>query len=270
MYCVSFIVAGDGDPVDVLELGGRTAVTGEVYPVRILGALAMLDDAAVDWKIITLRDDDQMADWLYGEESHIRFKFLTLFSSVLTHMLFQQNPGGLRSIVPCQSPTHRHARIADVSQIIPTVDLAKSSAEDASVVGESLAAPRTAPSTALPGIAVAATTPAVQATAGQLRKLLDDIVVFFRDYKIPEGKPANTFAYGANYLDAAAAIEIVRQHHMHWCVVARAAAGSSDAAVAARAGRYDTTCRKSLSGPLLRAVDAAAESGITVPEGVWM
>jgi inorganic pyrophosphatase len=58
---------GDGDPVDVLEIGSQPAVTGAVYPVRILGALAMLDDAAVDWKIITLRlDDPEAGPWLNG------------------------------------------------------------------------------------------------------------------------------------------------------------------------------------------------------------
>jgi len=35
---------GDGDPVDVIEIGSRNAVIGEVYPVKALGVLALIDE----------------------------------------------------------------------------------------------------------------------------------------------------------------------------------------------------------------------------------
>lgn len=48
-------VGGDGDPLDAVDLDPQPCFTGEVYPVRILGALALMDEDATDWKIITAR-----------------------------------------------------------------------------------------------------------------------------------------------------------------------------------------------------------------------
>jgi inorganic pyrophosphatase len=63
---------GDGDPVDVCEIGtgagasaGSAAVTtGSIYRVRIIGALAMLDGGETDWKLIAIRDTDPLASSL--------------------------------------------------------------------------------------------------------------------------------------------------------------------------------------------------------------
>ncbi|ORC93390.1 putative inorganic pyrophosphatase [Trypanosoma theileri] len=43
---------GDGDPIDVVHLGGRPAVTGAVQAVRVLGVLGLIDEGETDWKII--------------------------------------------------------------------------------------------------------------------------------------------------------------------------------------------------------------------------
>ncbi|KAJ0178573.1 hypothetical protein K1T71_005348 [Dendrolimus kikuchii] len=51
---------GDNDPVDVLEIGRRVARRGDVVPVRLLGALALIDEGETDWKLIAVdaRDED--------------------------------------------------------------------------------------------------------------------------------------------------------------------------------------------------------------------
>lgn len=57
-------VCGDGDPVDVCEIGEKTMPFGSVYPVKILGCLALLDEGEIDWKVIGINCDDPMADKL--------------------------------------------------------------------------------------------------------------------------------------------------------------------------------------------------------------
>lgn len=56
---------GDGDPLDVCEIGSKVATTGETYPVKVLGVLGMIDEGEMDWKIIAIRLDDPMADFLH-------------------------------------------------------------------------------------------------------------------------------------------------------------------------------------------------------------
>ena len=46
---------GDGDPVDVVELGDEPLAVGEVLRVRVLGAIGLIDQGEADWKIVALR-----------------------------------------------------------------------------------------------------------------------------------------------------------------------------------------------------------------------
>ena len=55
---------GDDDPVDVVEIGGEQLVSGQVYKVKVLGAYAMIDEGELDWKIIAIRADDPIAQYL--------------------------------------------------------------------------------------------------------------------------------------------------------------------------------------------------------------
>ncbi|TMW61985.1 hypothetical protein Poli38472_009478 [Pythium oligandrum] len=52
---------GDNDPVDVVEIGSRIASVGEVYPVKVLGVLGMIDDGETDWKVIAINVNDPLA-----------------------------------------------------------------------------------------------------------------------------------------------------------------------------------------------------------------
>ena len=54
-------VGGDNDPVDIVEIGSARCDMGGVYPVKALGALAMIDDGEVDWKVLAIRADDPLA-----------------------------------------------------------------------------------------------------------------------------------------------------------------------------------------------------------------
>lgn len=54
-------VSGDGDPLDVTEIGSKVMPFGAVYPVKVLGTLALLDEGEVDWKVIAINVDDPAA-----------------------------------------------------------------------------------------------------------------------------------------------------------------------------------------------------------------
>ena len=52
---------GDGDPVDVCEIGSKVHKRGEVIGVKILGCLAMIDEGETDWKVIAIDVNDPKA-----------------------------------------------------------------------------------------------------------------------------------------------------------------------------------------------------------------
>ena len=45
---------GDGDPLDVLDISQSPRTSGEVAPVRVIGAVAMVDDGAADWNVLVV------------------------------------------------------------------------------------------------------------------------------------------------------------------------------------------------------------------------
>jgi len=52
---------GDGDPIDVVEIGFRVAKRGEIKQVKILGVLALIDEGETDWKVIAIDVNDPLA-----------------------------------------------------------------------------------------------------------------------------------------------------------------------------------------------------------------
>jgi len=56
---------GDNDPVDFIEIGERRAKRGEVMHVKILGALGLVDEGELDWKIIGIDVFDEQAQFLH-------------------------------------------------------------------------------------------------------------------------------------------------------------------------------------------------------------
>lgn len=53
---------GDNDPLDVVEIGSKILPCGSVTKVKVLGALAMIDDGELDWKLIAINVNDDLAD----------------------------------------------------------------------------------------------------------------------------------------------------------------------------------------------------------------
>lgn len=52
---------GDGDPLDVVEIGADKLARGAVVPVRVLGAIALIDEGELDWKLIAIAAGDAAA-----------------------------------------------------------------------------------------------------------------------------------------------------------------------------------------------------------------
>ena len=52
---------GDGDPIDVCEIGEAVGYVGQVKQVKVLGTLALLDEGETDWKIIVIDVNDPLA-----------------------------------------------------------------------------------------------------------------------------------------------------------------------------------------------------------------
>jgi len=57
-------VIGDNDPLDALEVGVRQMKSGEVAPSKVLGVLALVDDGECDWKLILLKKDDLLSQFV--------------------------------------------------------------------------------------------------------------------------------------------------------------------------------------------------------------
>jgi len=55
---------GDNDPIDVCEIGFRVAKRGEIYAVKIIGTIALIDEGETDWKLIAIAVNDPLADKL--------------------------------------------------------------------------------------------------------------------------------------------------------------------------------------------------------------
>ncbi|EFA78587.1 inorganic pyrophosphatase [Heterostelium album PN500] len=53
---------GDNDPVDVVEVGSRVIARGQVKQVKVLGALALIDEGETDWKVLAIDIEDPNAN----------------------------------------------------------------------------------------------------------------------------------------------------------------------------------------------------------------
>ena len=54
-------VKGDGDPLDVIEIGNKVLETGSTHFVKPLGTLAMIDGGELDYKMLVIRESDPLA-----------------------------------------------------------------------------------------------------------------------------------------------------------------------------------------------------------------
>ena len=136
-----FRCKGDGDPVDVMDIGSKLHQTGEVIQVKILGTIgnifnqfhdeflyftiitAMIDEGQTDWKVVSIDIEDPLAP--------------------------------------------KFSDISDVDVYMP--------------------------------------------------KLLPSTVEWLRNYKMADGKPANTFAFNARSKTKNFTLNVLRETHQQWC-----------------------------------------------------
>ncbi|KAL2214510.1 inorganic pyrophosphatase [Sarocladium strictum] len=66
---------GDNDPVDLFDVSGiDEGYVGQVKQVKILGALAMVDDDSTDWKVIAIDIRDPVADLVESVEDLEKYR----------------------------------------------------------------------------------------------------------------------------------------------------------------------------------------------------
>jgi len=65
---------GDKDPLDVCEIGEAIATVGEVKQVKVLGAMALIDEGETDWKILCIDVRDPLAEQLNDIDDIERLK----------------------------------------------------------------------------------------------------------------------------------------------------------------------------------------------------
>jgi inorganic pyrophosphatase len=57
---------GDGDPVDVIDLSTARLERGEVTQVKVVGALALIDEGETDWKVLVINVNDKDASNIHS------------------------------------------------------------------------------------------------------------------------------------------------------------------------------------------------------------
>lgn len=55
-------VGGDADPVDLAECSDTVADFGAIYPVKVLGTLAMIDEGEIDFKVLGIATSDPLSE----------------------------------------------------------------------------------------------------------------------------------------------------------------------------------------------------------------
>ncbi|PVV04343.1 hypothetical protein BB560_001158 [Smittium megazygosporum] len=54
-------LTGDGDPIDVVEIGQSVAQKGQIINVKLLGIMGMIDGGETDWKVFAIDVNDPLA-----------------------------------------------------------------------------------------------------------------------------------------------------------------------------------------------------------------
>ncbi len=89
---------GDGDPIDVCEIGKRTHKRGEVVPVKVLGTLALIDEGETDWKLLVIDTRDPLAEKL-NDVDDINKHMPGFIAGTVEWFKIYKMPDGKRSLV---------------------------------------------------------------------------------------------------------------------------------------------------------------------------
>jgi len=58
---LTYFILGDDDPLDVIDIGFKRIERGTVTRVKLIGALALIDEGETDWKILVCNFEDPKA-----------------------------------------------------------------------------------------------------------------------------------------------------------------------------------------------------------------
>lgn len=89
-------LAEDGDPLDVIEVSGKSLETGQVSRVKVIGLLELLDDGHVDNKLIAISADSPA----FFNESHPSEFLKRIHTLLLNWFLSYKGYEGKPNIVP--------------------------------------------------------------------------------------------------------------------------------------------------------------------------
>ncbi|XP_072445258.1 inorganic pyrophosphatase-like [Chiloscyllium punctatum] len=84
---------GDNDPIDVCDIGSRVCSCGDVIQVKVLGALALVDEGEMDWKIIAINLEDPEAQ-MFNDIDDIRKYKPGYLEATLTWFKLYKVPDG--------------------------------------------------------------------------------------------------------------------------------------------------------------------------------
>ncbi|KAH7517702.1 hypothetical protein FEM48_Zijuj09G0092400 [Ziziphus jujuba var. spinosa] len=182
---------GDNDPVDVVEIGERRRNIGEVLRVKPLGALAMIDEGELDWKIVAISLDDPKASLVNDVDDVEKHFPVRLFFS---YPFFQFFPYS--------------------SFVMTFLAGGRGKGEGLILVGWKFIY--------LTGRITEKQCFTLLSFLGTLTAIRD----WFRDYKIPDGKPANKFGLGNKAANKDYALKVITETNESWAkLVKRSVAG---------------------------------------------
>lgn len=57
---------GDNDPLDIMDFSYIPHNVGDIYQVKVYGAIALIDQGEMDWKVLGVNAEDPIANQLRG------------------------------------------------------------------------------------------------------------------------------------------------------------------------------------------------------------
>lgn len=82
---------GDGDPLDIIDIGNKIVNIGEVIQVKILGILPLIDEGETDWKIIAINKNDKRSYELNDFNDLNEEELLKIFDWFINYKLKSKN-----------------------------------------------------------------------------------------------------------------------------------------------------------------------------------
>lgn len=86
--------AGDNDPLDIIEVGDTPLPLGSIVPVKLLGALALIDQGELDWKILAIRANDPRSQVDIRDNQDIEELFPKVMSGIREWLRWYKTPDG--------------------------------------------------------------------------------------------------------------------------------------------------------------------------------